>query len=143
MKKMVIVIVLIAASVLWAAPARGQGAQNFVGIWAVDYERTMEEAKKSPKYNAKEAAAMGEMMKRLMATMKVEFTTREMIYHRGGKTNAIPYTVKSNDGSKTILSCKAPRRDFEVVVTIREGGLMNFKSSGSDDMDYYIWKRGK
>ncbi|MHC9538017.1 MAG: hypothetical protein AB9903_00710 [Vulcanimicrobiota bacterium] len=143
MKKMSVLLVLIAAFALYAGSVRGQGSSAFLGVWIIDYDKTMEEAKKSPKYSAKEAPVISEMIKRFMATMKIQFTEKEMVYLRGEKKNAIPYKVKSREGSKTILSCKAPQKDFEVVVTIRKGGLMNFKSSASDDMDYYIWKRGK
>jgi hypothetical protein len=143
MKAITGLLMLIAVFALCARPVYPQGTERFLGVWVVDYDQTMEEAKKSPKYQAKDAPLIAGMIKRMMATMKIEFTRNEMIYLRGDRKNAIPYTVKSGGGSKTTLSCTAGGRQFEVVVTLREGTTMNFKSSGSDDMDFYIWKRGR
>ncbi len=146
MKTMAGILILAALFGLFglsAPPACAAGMERFLGIWVVDYEKTMEEAKKSPKYSPKDDARFAEVIQRMMATMKLQFTGDEMIYLRGDRKNAVPYTVKSSDGTKAALSCEAGGRHFDVVLTLREGYTMNFKSSGSDDMDFYVWKRGK
>jgi len=128
---------------LSAPTARAAGMETFLGTWVVDYGKTMEEAKKSPKYSPKDDARFAAAIQRMMATMKIQFTGDEMIYLRGDRKNAVPYTLKSSDGTKAAISCAAGGRHFDVVLTLRKGDTMNFKSSGSDDMDFYVWKRGK
>ena len=115
---------------------------KFIGLWEVDYARTMEAGKKSPKYNEKDAERMPAMIKRMMEKMKIKLTETEMIYLRGSKEIKVPYTVKSSDKTSITISAKQGSIDAAVVFTLIDGEYMSFKSSGSDDMAYYVWKKG-
>ena len=114
---------------------------KLAGMWEVDYDRTMAEGKKSPKYDDKMAERLPAMVKRMMGRMRITLTDKEMIYVMGAKEMALPYTVKSSDANSVTVSAKQGTKEVTVVFTLIEATYMNFKSSGSDDMDYYVWKR--
>ena len=39
------------------------------------------------------------------------------------------------------VTCEADGRKIEILFTLIEVKYMNFKSAGTDDMNYYIWER--
>ena len=141
MRKIMLVMVL---SVVWGCGAIDEDLDmsTFTGLWEVDFDRTMEEGKKSPKYDEKMATRMPDMIKRMMATMKVKLTDKEMIYLRGTKEVVIPYTVNSSDQKSVTVTMKKETEEATAVFTLIDGEYMNFKASASDDMHYYVWKKG-
>lgn len=118
------------------------GMSNFIGLWEVDFDRTMEEGKKSPKYDDKMAERMPAMIQRMMKKMTIKFTDKEMIYFMGTNEVTFPYSIKSSDSTSVTVSMKQGSNEATVVFTLIRGKYMNFKSSASDDMDYYVWKKG-
>lgn len=138
------VILAMALSAIWCSTtlAANMDMSKFVGQWEVDYDRTLTEGKKSPKYNEKMAERMPAMIKRLMAKMKIKLTEKEMTYIMGTKEMKLPYSVKSADAKSVTISIKQGQKEVTVVFTLIDGKYMNFKSSGSDDMHYYVWKKG-
>ena len=141
MRKIMLVMVL---SVVWGCGAIDEDLDmsKFTGLWEVDFDRTMEEGKKSPKYDEKMATRLPDMIKRMMATMKVKLTDTEMIYLRGTKEVVIPYTVDSSDQKSVTVTMKQGPEEATAVFTLIDGMYMNFKTSASDDMHYYVWKKG-
>ena len=121
-----------------AAAADSLDVSTFIGLWGVDYDHTMEEGKKSPKYDAERMPAM---IKGMMAKMKIKLTEREMIYLRGAKEIKLPYSVTSSDAQSLTVSVNQGPQEVTVTFTLIDGEYMNFKSSGSDDMAYYVWKK--
>lgn len=111
---------------------------RFAGDWVVDYDRTLEAGKKSPKYDAERMPAM---IKSMMEKMKIRMTENEMIYLRGKKELKIPFTVKSSDEKTLTVSVTQGNEQVTIVFTLIDGACMNFKSSGSDDMDFFIWTK--
>ena len=138
------VIMVMALSAVWGCGANVEelDMSKFTGMWEVDFDRTLEEGKKSPKYDETMATRMPDMIKRMMATMKVKLTDKEMIYLRGTKEVVIPYTVKSSDHTSVTVTIKQGPEEATAVFTLIDGNYMNFKSSASDDMHYYVWKKG-
>lgn len=110
------------------------------GVWKVDFDLTMEEVKKSPKYDA-EDSTIPSMIKSMMATMNIQITDTDMIYSRRGKKMSIPYTIKSSDNTSLTLAVKQGPTEATIILTLRDENHMNFTSSASDDMDYYVWER--
>jgi hypothetical protein len=121
-----------------AALAENLDMSRFVGLWGVDYERTMEEGKKSPKYDAEKMPAM---IKGMMTKMKIRLTDSEMIYVRGAREVKMPYTVTSSDARSVTAGVSQGSQEITLTFILIDGEYMNFKSSGSDDMAYYVWKR--
>ena len=103
----------------------------------------MEASKKSPKYNKKDAERMPAMIKRMMGMMKIKLSEKEMIYLRGTRQMKAPFTIKSADKKSVTVVIKQGEQQITVIFTLLDKKYMNFKSSGSDDMDYYVWKKVK
>lgn len=123
-----------------ASHAAALDASKFAGLWEVDFDRTMEELKKSPKYKPEDIEKMPAMIKGMMARMKVKFSEKEFAFVQGGKEMSLPYTVQSETANSTVLAVRADGKDQTLTVTLVDGKFLNVKSSGSNDLDYYIWK---
>ena len=138
-KTMVIMALsVICCSMTWAGDLN---MDTFIGVWEVDYDRTLEESKNSPKYDEKMAERMPAMIKRMMGTMKIKLTEEEMVYARGAKEIKFPYTVKSSDAESVTISIAQEAAEITVVFTLVDEAYMGFKSSASDDMHYYVWAK--
>ncbi len=123
--------------------AGSQPAKNpFIGNWTVSYELTMEESKKSPKYQPEIAEKMGMFIKNLVEQMKLEIAAEEMIYSLGDNERRVPYTVTSTGpgGKSLTATSQAGDKEVQIAFTLIDDKYMNFKSTGTDDMDYYIWQ---
>ncbi|MCK5528425.1 MAG: hypothetical protein KAI74_01970 [Kiritimatiellae bacterium] len=137
--------ITILTMILIAACGCGSSQQNLdsnqiVGLWEVDFDLTMEEVKKSPKYDPQDSS-LPVMIKGMMATMKVQITDTDMIYSRSGRQVSFPYSVTSSDTTSIILGVQNGTNTAAITITLRDADHMNFKSSASDDMDYYVWQR--
>ena len=142
MRKSIAFVVLIGIFWVSQAVAGNDDAMNkFLGLWHVDFERTMEAAKKSPKYSAKDAERLPAMVKKMVQMMQIKLANDSMSYVRGSREMNLPYRVKTASGDSATVSCSRGNKTFDVRFTLIEGKYMNFKSTASDDMDYYIWKR--
>jgi hypothetical protein len=119
------------------------GKAAFEGQWVPDFDRTMEEARKSPKYQPGDEKVSA-MLKRTLESMQLEVTADALVFSRGGRKQSLAYTVISTDPeaqSLTVSTGGDGDKGTEVTLRLLEGGFLNFKSAGSDDMDYFIWKR--
>lgn len=137
MRKLALTAVLLA---VWCsiAVAEDLNMGSFTGLWEVNYARTMQEGKKSPKYDEEHMPAM---IKSMMSKMKIKLTDTDMIYLRGAKEIKLPFSVTASDADSVTVAVKQGDREVSVMFTLIEQTCMNFKSSGSDDMDYYVWQR--
>ena len=55
--------------------------------------------------------------------------------------NDYPCTITDVDKDNVTLQCESEGNVIELVVNIIDKNHMSFKSSATNDMDYYIWKR--
>ncbi len=116
-------------------------ANPFLGLWAVEYDRTLEASKASPKYKPEDAEKMPRIIKTMMEMMKMEITETEMIFHRGDDKQAAGYTVKSKTDTTLTTMITVGEAQAETTLTLIENKYMNMKTTGSDDTEYYIWQR--
>ncbi len=139
-----LITALVAMSLIGCKKDAGsQPAKNpFIGKWTVNYELTMEESKKSPKYQPGLDEVMGKIIKKMVEQMKLEITADEMIYSMGDNKQSAPYTITStgDDGKSLTVTSQAGDKEVQVTFTLIDDKYMNFKSTGTDDMDYYIWQ---
>ena len=139
-----LITALVALSLIGCKKDAGsQPAKNpFIGKWIVNYELTMEEGKKSPKYQPETAQLMGKLIKNMVERMKLEITAEEMIYSMNDDAHPVPYTIISTGagGKSLTVTSQAGDKDVQVTFTLIDDKYMNFKSTGTDDMDYYIWQ---
>ena len=141
MKKRTLTIALLVATLALAAMADDAGMNRFVGAWSVDYERTIEEARKSPEVSEEDLEKMPAIIERMMARMSIEVSDTELIYVAGPRRSALPYTVKEVAGKTTTVVVSVTEQQAEMSFTVVDGGRMMVKSSQTDDMDFYVWKR--
>lgn len=143
MRKIIAFAALI--SICWVSQslAGSNDMGHFIGLWRVDFERTMEEAKKSPKYSAKDAERLPTIIKKMMEMMAIKLADGSMSYARGSRETTLPYKVKTASGNSATVAFTHGDKTFDVRFTLIDGNYMNFKSTASDDMDYYIWKRSE
>lgn len=113
---------------------------KIAGLWEVEFDRTMEEAKKSPKYKPEDAANMPAMIKGMMTRMKVKFSDKEVTFVQGGKEMSMPFTVQSGTDTTAVLAVKQGGKEQTLTVTLVDGKFLKVKSSGTDDLDYFIWR---
>ena len=120
----------------------GPAKNPFIGKWTVNYDLTMEESKKSPKYQPELAPLIGMVIKDMVERMKLEITAEEMIYSRDDNKQSAPYTITSTDtaGKSLTAASQAGDKEVQIVFTLIDDKYMNFTSTGSDDMNYYIWQ---
>ncbi len=139
-----LITALVAMSLIGCKKGAGsQPAKNpFLGKWTVNYELTMEESKKSPKYQPERDKFIGLVIKNMVEKMKIEITAEEMIYSMGDNEQAAPYTITStgDDGKSLTVTSQAGDKEVQITFTLIDDKYMNFKSTGTDDMDYYIWQ---
>ncbi|MDJ0703692.1 MAG: hypothetical protein QNJ46_10470 [Leptolyngbyaceae cyanobacterium MO_188.B28] len=118
-----------------------EGLGEFQGLWGVDYDLTLEEVKKSPDYSQEELDQMPEIIKGMLAMMQIQISGNGLIYRRGSTETSLPCSVEEVSGASTLAVCTVKDQAVEVTFTLINGEYMNLKSSGSDDLDFYIWKR--
>ena len=141
MKKKRLAFALLVATLAMVAMAGDAGMGRFIGVWSVDYERTIEEARKSPKVSPEEIERMPAIIERMMASMSIEVNDAELVYVVGPRRSALPYTVKEVAGPTTTVVVSVKEQQAEMRFTVVAGDRMMFKSSQTDDMDFYVWKR--
>ncbi|MDT8391463.1 MAG: hypothetical protein RRC34_13245 [Lentisphaeria bacterium] len=113
----------------------------FVGTWQVDYKATLEGAVKSPKYDPeKDAKILPVILKKIAETFFLEITDDDVIFTQGERSTAMPYTVKSADKDSVVVSCSVAEKTFTMAFEHRGKKRMGFKSSLTDDMDFYVWE---
>jgi hypothetical protein len=132
---------LLLVSVITCASAVAGEEIKFAGLWSLDIDRTMEDAKKSPKYTEKDAEIMASTIKRRAETMKLRITPSEVIYEMGKKKATLPYTIVQSSDESAVLSTRAKDKDFTLSLQLIDGKFLKLKSSDTDDMDLYVWKR--
>ena len=122
-------------------PAADESAANpFLGLWTVEYDRTLESAKQSPKYRPEDAEKMPDLIRKMMEMMKIEITETQMIYFRGDISQPAAYTVKAKTDDILTIILTVGDTQAEMTLTLIDNKYMNIKSTGTDDTDYYIWQ---
>ncbi len=108
----------------------------------MNYDLTMEESKKSPKYQPEIAQLMGMVIKNMVEQMKLEITAEDVLYSMNDNKQSVPYTITSTDaaGKSLTATSQASDKEVQIIFTLIDDKYMNFKSTGSDDMNYYIWQ---
>lgn len=115
----------------------------FIGKWTVNYDLTMEESKKSPKFQPELEQLYGLVIKNASEQVTLEITSDKMIHSKGDKTETVAYTVtsQSDDGKTLVATSGEGDEEAQITFVLLDDKHMNFKSTGTDDMDYYIWQR--
>ncbi|MCP4112748.1 MAG: hypothetical protein GY749_45675 [Desulfobacteraceae bacterium] len=113
------------------------------GKWGVDYERTLEEMKKSPKYDPEKDEQFQRLIKEMMESMTLEIKESYIIYHLeiAQQTEEAAFEVVSSSKDSLIVAGEIEGNEFELTFRLIDNEFLNVVSSATDDMTYYIWKR--
>lgn len=111
------------------------------GTWILDAEATVKNLKTSPKWKAEDEKYLPSILKR-MSQIEHGFTHDEVTVSFRNKKQSIQVDAVKKDENKYLLSAKAGEHEITLTVTLKSGNRINIQSSATDDMDYYLWKRG-
>lgn len=120
-------------------------AQTLLGKWVVDLPATKEEMKKSPKWQqaSEEEKEIPKAIEDRIKQMGMGATAEVLEFYRGERKTEVPYQVKSVEGNVLVAEMDAGGQKVTLTFTFQGDDRMMYKSSGTDDMDYYVWTRLK
>lgn len=118
----------------------------FVGTWNIDYDATLKEARRSPKYRPGDEKVMRKVIRRIADSTTLAITESELSFVVNSKASVMAYEIKSQTPGRAVLVYKnqnAEAGNAEATLTLeaRMEGRLNLRSSLTNDMDYYIWRR--
>ncbi|MBF0198535.1 MAG: hypothetical protein HQL32_12535 [Planctomycetes bacterium] len=112
------------------------------GTWILDAKASEAYIQTSPKWKPKDAKYLPKIMKR-MSQVLYTFKDDSIIAAMRGKEQAFPITSVEREGENFLCKGNIKGKEVTLTVSLRKDGVINIKSSTTDDMDYYIWKRGE
>lgn len=113
---------------------------TYHGEWKIDVPATMEHAKQSPKYKAEEAATIESSLTRRAEAMTLRIDDARVAIVLGQRTMPLPYTVQSDTDAETKLGFTAGKQTGVLTFTRIGEDRINFTSSLTDDMNFFVWK---
>ena len=113
----------------------------FIGKWSVNVEKTFEEIQSSTKFNPENAETDKKILSSLAGLMRIELSNSSITYIRGKKSRVIPYKINSSTPSSFTAEVVINEKSFTLSFRLLDGEFLNMKSTGSDDMDFYIWQK--
>lgn len=120
---------------------RAQMPDTLEGSWILDVEATQAYVKSSPKWKEADAKHLPMVLKR-MSQVSYVFEGDAITISARGSAQKLPVTRKSSKAPAYVFEGEKGDDSVRLTVTISEEGNMNIRSSKTDDMDYYLWKRG-
>lgn len=141
MKNTLFVSIVLLLTCILSPAATADDTSVFVGEWTINTAKTLEAGKKSPKYNPDDQAIVEKVVNRMAKVLKLKVTPQEMIYLQKGKEIKFPYTATQSTKTKMVAQASIQDKQVTITFTLIDGKWMNMKSTGTDDMDYYIWQR--
>jgi len=140
-----LVLSCFSVSFLSAGP---EGLDRFLGYWIIDQQATLENAPHSPKYSVQDdGPRMPEMIAKIADRMSLEVTPTEIIYYQGSDQNApsrkVPFIVDVVEAEKVVLKTESAGQEVYLTLTLAGDRQMNFRSSQTDDLDFYIWRKAE
>jgi hypothetical protein len=116
---------------------------KIVGKWKINVEKSIERFKTSPKVKPEDHASLSTIVEMMAGKIQMEITSTELKAAMGSREQVMEYTVTSTDADaqSVTVSITAGKKEVTVVYTMVDDSHMYFVSSGTDDMDYYVWQR--
>ena len=140
MKRLSVLSILVLVAAGWTAAATSE-MKPFLGSWSIDLDRSVEAALAAGVVPESEAEQLPTLVRRMMETIQLRVTESELIYARGGKESVLPCAPRQSDGNAVTIDCQVGGQTMEATFTLLDKEHMSFKSSGSNDMDFIVWKR--
>ena len=111
------------------------------GSWILDAAKTEANIKASPKWKPGDEKMLPTIFKH-MAQVLYSFNDEQVAASRRGKEMSIPIEKVESDADKHVISCQVQDKPMTITVTFVDKDTINIRSSMTNDMDYFLWKRG-
>jgi len=142
MRKIEAVLAALVMAAVSTTAIAAEMPKELKGSWILNAEATTEYMKTSPKWDEATAKHLPMIIKR-MSKLVYLFEDDVITVSMRGKGHALPVVLKSTDKKTYVFEAKAGKRVITLTVSINDAGNLNIRSSATDDMDYYLWKRGE
>jgi len=136
--RVLVSMIIVATS---ATVASAEMPKELKGSWILDAQATQKYVKTSPKWKAEDEKHLPMIIKR-MSQMQYKFTDDAIVMSMRGREQVIPVSLKKSDAKKYVFDGKLRGQDVTMTVFFMDDATINIRSSATDDMDYYLWKRG-
>jgi len=124
------------------AAALADMPKELKGTWILDAEATEKYVQTSPKWKDEDAKRLPMIMKR-MSQVLYELKDGAMIATMWGRSQTVAVTLNKRDGKSYVFDAKVRDQTMTMTVTFVSDATITIRSSTTDDMDYFLWKRGK
>lgn len=136
------VIGVVLGAVVASASIGAEMPEELKGTWVLNQEATQEYVKQSPKWKAGDEKTLPLMLK-AMSRIRYIFSEKSVTVVIGERKQELPVTLKEHKDGKWVFTGAVEGKQFTLTVTLDKKGNLNFRSSASDDMDYYLWQKAK
>jgi len=135
--------VLVAIAITGVAPIGAFAAmpEELKGSWILDAEATEKYMKTSPKWRAADEKYLPTILKR-MSQVLYEFKGDTISVSMRGKRQVLPVALKKSSSKKHVFEGEVQGKLLTMTVAFVDDATINIRSSSTDDMHYYLWKRG-
>ncbi len=123
------------------ALADTDGVAPFIGLWQVDFDRTLARVQAHPEYKEENAERTVEVLTAIVSALQVRLTEDEMIYVQPNDEMKLPYTVESTTDDTAVIKVSRGQSEATLTFTRIDEDHMQLKSSATEDFDNYVWKR--
>ena len=117
-------------------------AEVLKGTWVIDLVPSIQYMQTSPKWTDQTATHLPPILQRMSQVM-CEFTDDSMVMSIRGKKKILPVSLKSTQANVIIFERAVGDQPTTLTVTLMNGTNINIRSSISNDLDFYLWKRGR
>lgn len=135
------ILSLLACLLLGATPRLHADMKPFIGQWGVDVPATLEEMKKSPKYNPDQAAQYAAHVKKMSGQLLLTVDESQINIDLDMRTRAIPYKLVNSMEKETQVAFDTGKQKDVITFTRIGKDRINFKFAAGDDLNIYVWKR--
>lgn len=132
---------LLGCLLLCVTPRLHADIKPFIGQWGVDVPATLEEMKKSPKYNPEQAAQYAAHVKKMSGQLLLTVGESQINIDLDMRTRAIPYKVVNSTEKETQVAFDTGKQKGGITFTRIGKDRINFKFTEGDDLNIYVWKR--
>lgn len=126
----------------WTCNVSAETPQVLKGSWILDAEATEKQIKSSPSFKAEDEKYLPAILKR-MSLVSYTFTETAITVAMRGKEQIMPVVLKEHEAAVYIFEGKAGEDTVTMTVRFIDEETINIRSSATDDMDHYLWKRGQ
>ena len=142
MRSLVKALAVLAILTLPVTTAWAEMPNELKGSWILDAPATEEHLKTSPQWKAEDAKFLPTILKR-MSQFLFGFEEDAIVSTMRGRQQVIPVELKEKSGHTYVFEGKVRDQTITLTVSFVDDRTISIRSSASDDMDYFLWKRGQ